>query len=215
MSAQPPPCPAARAVLGNNALLGRLEGWALCPPFLLAVRAGRCAALAPGVSDVTSERERILALGRPVASDLGLELLDVELAGAGPRRLIRVILDRPGGAVKVGDCEAVSRRLGDVLEAQGVVQGRYMLEVSSPGLNRRLITPEHFRAAVGSRVRLRMAASGEGGRTLLGRLESLDGEMLTVTTDTKEIRTMGLGEIEKANIEYEFPSKERRPTRRR
>lgn len=165
---------------------------------------------------MTPEIETILALGRPVAADLGLELLDVELAGAGPRRLLRVTLDRPGGAVTVGDCEAVSRRLGDVLDAHEAIPGRYMLEVSSPGLNRRLITPEHFRAAVGSRVRVRLRAAEDGHRaTLLGRLEGTEEDSLKIMTETREVLSVPWGEIERANVEYEFPNNQRRPGRRR
>lgn len=157
-----------------------------------------------------SGTDRIRTLAEPIAADLGLEVLEVELLGSAPRQVLRVYLDSPSDTrpVSVADCEAVSRRLGDVLEAYDAVRGRYMLEVSSPGVNRPLRKDAHFRRAVGARVRVRLTGPREGNvRTLLGRLVEFDGAALVVETDDACRWNVRLEEVEKANLEFEFPDK--------
>ena len=90
------------------------------------------------------ETDEIWKLAEPIAGELGLEVLDVELAGsASTRRLLRIYLDNPAPdrGVSLADCETVSRRMGDALDAHDALPGSYMLEVSSPGLNRPLLIP--------------------------------------------------------------------------
>lgn len=153
---------------------------------------------------------KIRALAEPVAAELGLEVLEIELLGNAPRQVLRIYLDSPSEArpVTVADCEAVSRRLGDVFDACDAVAGRYMLEVSSPGVNRPLKKPEHFRRVVGGRVRVRVgaAAAKDGMRNIVGRLAAFEGETLTIETDDARRLDVALAEIEKANFEHEFPS---------
>lgn len=156
-----------------------------------------------------SGTDRIRALAEPIAADLGLEVLEIELLGGAPRQILRVYLDSPSETrkVSVADCEAVSRRLGDVLEAHDAVKGRYMLEVSSPGVNRALKKAEHFRRVVGGRVRLRLAEPIDGVLTMIGRLAEVDGEVLTIETDEGRRWHVRLGQVQRANFEYEFPQK--------
>ena len=163
-------------------------------------------------------KDAIMALDEPLATELGLEVLEIELGGDASRRIVRILLDaeRP---VTVADCEAVSRRLSDVLDAHdedGERSGRYMLEVSSPGVNRPLIKPAHFRRVIGSRVRLKLTAEAARRdaedeapaiRTVLGRLQDAggDGEALRLTADDGRERVIAYEDVEKANLEYEFP----------
>jgi len=170
------------------------------------------------------QKDAIMALAEPLAVELGLEVLEIELGGDASRRIVRILLDaeRP---VTVADCEAVSRRLADVLDAhdeEDARSGRYMLEVSSPGVNRPLVKPGHFRRVIGSRVRLKLTRSAallndesdagagrSGARTLLGRLEQADDDGVRVAADDGRIRELAYTDLEKANLEYEFPEKGR------
>jgi len=163
----------------------------------------------------TDGTTRIRALAEPVAGELGLEVLDVELLGRAPRQVVRIYLDSPseGRPVTVADCETVSRRMGDVLDAHEAVAGRYMLEVSSPGVNRPLKKAEHFRRVIGGRVRLRLIEAHEGTRTVVGRLETMDGDVLAILSDDGRRHQVRLDEVEKASFEYEFPTASR-PGRR-
>jgi ribosome maturation factor RimP len=165
---------------------------------------------------LSSGTDRIRALAEPVAAELGLEVLDIELHGSAPRQVLRIYLDSPSqGSVTVADCEAVSRRLGDVLDAHDALSGRYMLEVSSPGVNRPLIKPEHFRRVVGGRVRIRRREAKDGVRNIVGRLMSFDGQTLGIETDDGRRCDVAFEEMEKANFEHEFPSVTRPGRRRR
>lgn len=159
---------------------------------------------------------RILAIAEPIAAERGLEILDIEIGGTASNPLVRVLLDSPDEARRVGvdDCQFVSRRLGDGLEADEVLKGGYMLEVSSPGVNRPLKTIEHFRRVLGRKVKVRMKLTEAGRRTVLGRLEEVDDTGLTVVEDSGEAVRVGLADIDKANLEFEFEQKPARKKRR-
>lgn len=123
--------------------------------------------------------ERISAIAEGIAQSAGLETAGVELRGGGRRRWLRVFLDRPGGAITLADCEAVSRQLGAVLDAEDVIPGEisYTLEVSSPGLDRRLTKTADFQRFTGEAVRVELRpAAGQGRRRYRGVLEGLSGD---------------------------------------
>lgn len=164
---------------------------------------------------VSTTGSKIWAIAEPLAAERGLELLDVELAGSGSRQLVRIFLDSPdpARAVSLEDCEAVSRRLGDALEAHEAVRSNYMLEVSSPGLNRPLKRVEHFERVLGKKVRVRMRNEVDGRRNFLGRLDEVAEDSITVTEEGGRTTRLMVADVEKANLEYEFEKKE--PPRRR
>lgn len=153
-----------------------------------------------------SDVDRVLRLAEPIAGEYGLEVLAVELKGVPPRRLLRVFLDSPmpGRAVTLDDCTAVSRRLGDVLEAHEALAGSYLLEVSSPGVNRPLRTAEQFGRAVGQRVRARFRKPLDGVQGVLARLTAVEGERLSLACDDGRVLEVSVRDVEKANLEYEF-----------
>src|ERR1700740_2200257 len=99
--------------------------------------------------------EHVRAVAQRVTASNGLELWELEFRGGGGKaRMLRVFIDKPGG-VTHADCEAGSRELGTILDGEDAVPGGgYTLEVSSPGLDRKLTRAEHFERFVGSRVKL-------------------------------------------------------------
>lgn len=105
----------------------------------------------------------------PAVEALGYELLHLEFSARGGDRVLRVYIDAPGG-IRVDDCEAVSRRLSALPEAGEAIQAAHHLEVSSPGIDRPLVKPEHFRRFTGSRARIVMHAHLPGRRRFTGRL---------------------------------------------
>jgi ribosome maturation factor RimP len=111
----------------------------------------------------------------PVVCALGLELVDVELAAA----TLRVTVDRPGGIDLDGLAEA-NRAVSATLDRVDPLPGRYTLELSSPGLERRLRTPEHFARAVGETVTLRTLPGAGDARRLTGRLTAADADGVVV-----------------------------------
>jgi len=153
---------------------------------------------------------RILAIAEPIAVERGLEILDIELAGTASNQFVRVLLDSPQESRRVGiqDCQEVSQRLGDAIEAHEVLAGHYMLEVSSPGVNRPLKRIEHFRRVLGRNVRVRTKSAGEGGRrTWLGRLLEVDDCGIVVADESGAGVRIAFEEIDKANLEFEFEKK--------
>jgi ribosome maturation factor RimP len=153
---------------------------------------------------VESSTTKIWSLAEPIAQELGLELLEVEFAGGGQRHLVRIYLDSPDPdkSVSLVDCETMSRRLGDVLDAHEPVSGRYMLEVSSPGVNRPLKKREHFERVVGGRVRVRTTNGDGAKRRVLGRLRRMDGVEAEIEVDGGEIGRCALGDLDGASLEF-------------
>ena len=145
------------------------------------------------------DTDKIEALAGGVARDLSLHVYDLEVAREGPRRILRVYLDRDGG-VALPDIQAFSRRFGAILDVEDPLEGPYVLEVSSPGLNRRLRRQEHFAQAAGRRIRVALLRVQEGRRNIVGTLVRCDGEGIDVAVDNLEIR-VAYGEIRKANLD--------------
>jgi ribosome maturation factor RimP len=135
----------------------------------------------------------------PVVDDHGLELVDLDWRGLRPRAVLRLYVDKAGG-VGVGDCERLSRELGDVLDAAAVIDGAYDLEVSSPGLDRPLKKDREYRWAIGKRVRCWLA----GGAEFHGRLAEVTPERLVLDRDGERTE-LGRAEVTKARLEAEVP----------
>src|SRR3990170_4575956 len=115
------------------------------------------------------DTEKITALAERLALDEALELVDVEIGAEGPRAVIRIYLEREGG-IRLGDCESFSRRFSALLEVEDPVPGSYLLEVSSPGLERKLVRPSHFHGCRGRTLKVSLTEFLEGSRNFRGRL---------------------------------------------
>lgn len=119
----------------------------------------------------TDTASQIAELLRPSLAHLGIDLVDVHWSGRGRGAVLRVVIDREGG-VTLDDCERVSNAASAVLDAYDPIEASYRLEVTSPGAERPIRTPDDWRAAVGRRVNARLR-SGEGERVVEGRLLAL------------------------------------------
>src|SRR5437899_12733342 len=112
--------------------------------------------------DDAVQADQIEEVVMPVLRDHGLELVDIEWRPLRPRGVLRLFVDKPGG-VGIGDCERLSREIGDVLDAAALIEGAYDLEVSSPGLDRQLRKEREYRWAVGRQIRCWLAGGAEAG----------------------------------------------------
>jgi len=133
---------------------------------------------------------------------MGCELVDVELTGNGPRMTLRVYIDKPGG-VTVDDCADVSRQLSAILDVEDPLPGSYMLEVSSPGLDRPLVTADDFRRFIGETVKVQMHQPIAGRKRFKGRLLAASEERLTVEVDGEEFDLV-LADVERARLVPQF-----------
>jgi ribosome maturation factor RimP len=142
--------------------------------------------------------EELTRLLEPTVERLGYELADLEVRFAGRESVIRVFIDRPyvigdvigdvigeGKSERVGlsDCETVSRQVSALLDVEDPVPGHYVLEVSSPGLDRKLTKAAHFQRYVGQDVRLRLRLPLEGRRKFRGKLAAANEETIHVEVD--------------------------------
>jgi ribosome maturation factor RimP len=157
------------------------------------------------------EVEQVRKIAERVAASSGLEVVEVELRGGGKARMLRIVIDRPAG-VTHEDCANLSREVGTILDVEDVVPGSsYTLEVSSPGLDRKLIRPADYERFTGSRVKLTTRQPLNGNRHFEGKLESFREGRLTLDIspvrkksrpgqDAPQKLEIELGNIEKANL---------------
>jgi ribosome maturation factor RimP len=167
--------------------------------------------------------DRVRAIADRVAASSGLEILDVEFLGGGKARMLRVFLDKPAAGsdalagVTHEDCANFSREFGTILDVEDVMPGPYTLEVSSPGLDRKLVKAADFKRFTGSRVRLMTRDPVNNNRHFEGRLERFEDGRLTLDLSVashKSRKKMGdaagktieidFANVEKANLVPEF-----------
>ncbi len=147
------------------------------------------------------EIERIREITERVAASSGLEVVDVEFRGGGKARMLRIVIDKPGG-VTHEDCAFISREVGTILDVEDVVPGSsYLLEVSSPGLDRKLTKAADYQRFTGSRVRLVTREPIEGQRSFDGRLASFGDGRLTLELPAKKKQAATRVEIDLGNVE--------------
>ncbi len=119
--------------------------------------------------------DRVREIAERVAASSGLELVDVELRGGGKARMLRIVIDKPAG-VTHEDCANLSREVSTILDVEDVVPGSsYLLEVSSPGLDRELFRAADYERFTGSLVKLTTRQPVNGNRHFEGRLEKFSG----------------------------------------
>jgi ribosome maturation factor RimP len=147
-------------------------------------------------------QERVQALLEPLVEELGYELLCIELHGAGKHSLLRLYIDAPQG-IGLDDCERVSREASAALDVADPIAGQYRLEVSSPGLDRPLVKPEHFRRFAGSQARVQLRLPLEGRRRFVGRLVGVEQDEVVMDVDGSRYR-LPLEQVEKARLVPEY-----------
>ncbi len=162
------------------------------------------------------EIDQVREIVERVAAGSGLEVVEVELRGGGKARMLRIVIDRVPGGVTHEDCANLSREVGTILDVEDVVPGSsYLLEVSSPGLDRKLLQAADYERFTGSKVKLKTRTPVNGSQHFEGRLQSFcDGRLtLEVGASKNKARPGGappqileieLANVEKANLVPEF-----------
>jgi ribosome maturation factor RimP len=123
----------------------------------------------------------------PVLASLGLELFDLHLTGSGRGRTLRITVEREGG-VDLDTIAAASQALTPVLDAEPTLAGSYLLEVTSPGVERALRRPEHFRRALGETVTVKHRTETGAAQRVRGTLAAADDAAIVVVTDGEQRR---------------------------
>lgn len=141
---------------------------------------------------------RLRALLEPTINMLGCELVAIEYFSQGSGQVLRVYIDKESG-ITVDDCERVSHQISGVLDVEDAIEGRYVLEVSSPGLDRPLSEARDFERFSGREVRLRTDAPINGQRNFKGLLRGLRSGEVILDMDGQEV-ALPLDRVEKARL---------------
>jgi len=165
---------------------------------------------------MSASLEKVREIAQRVADSSGLELVDVDLRGGGKARMLRVFIDKPGG-VTHEDCSNFSREVGTIFDVEDAVPGgTYTLEVSSPGLDRKLLKASDYERFTGSLIKLTTREPIAGTRHFEGRLKSFSSGGLielelrppkkkqAAEADSATTVEIELGNVEKANLVPEF-----------
>ena len=148
----------------------------------------------------SSELKQLLG---PVVEALGCELWGLELQTGDKTKLLRIYIDRAEDGIGVDDCERVSRQASAVLDVEEAINGEYILEVSSPGMDRPLYELSQYEQYIGEDISLRLRFPYEGRRNFKGRLTGIDDdEIVLVVTDHEFL--FPVEGIEKANVVPRF-----------
>lgn len=169
---------------------------------------------------MTNAQTRMVALLEPVVEALGYELTDLELNFSGRRGVLRLFIDLAGTAVAPGDgavdevsepigisledCEAVSRQVSAVLDVEDPIQRDYDLEVSSPGMDRKLVKPAHFDRFAGHAVKGRLRRVIDGRRRFTGMLVGRQGALVTIRVDGGADLTVPIDDLDVVRLKPEY-----------
>jgi ribosome maturation factor RimP len=155
-------------------------------------------------ADDTGLVEKITQLGDRAAAGTGIEIVEVQLRGGGKARLLRVYIEKPSG-VTHGDCELISERLGKLLDDEGAMpEGSYTLEVSSPGVERKLSKPRDFERVVGQKVKIALREPLAGYSRMEGKLTRFGDGVLDIEIAPNELVHIPLDQVQKANLKFEW-----------
>jgi ribosome maturation factor RimP len=143
--------------------------------------------------------DRVRSSVAPLLADLGLEIYDIEHAGG----TLRISVDKPGG-IDLDSIALATRVVSRQLDHDDPIPGRYTLEVTSPGIERSLRTPEHFERVVGEVVNVRTHPDAAGDRRARGELTAVAADGITVRLEDGTERTIRFEEIERARTVFEW-----------
>jgi ribosome maturation factor RimP len=147
---------------------------------------------------VSARENKLQALLAPAVEALGFDLWGVEHVAQGKHSLLRLYIDSENG-VQVDDCARVSDQVGAVLDVEEPISGEYVLEVSSPGVDRRLFRLEQYGAYVGEELELRLRSPFEGRRKFKGILRGIEGEDVVLLVDDHEY-LLPYGNVDRAQL---------------
>jgi ribosome maturation factor RimP len=148
--------------------------------------------------------EKVEEIAERVGARAGIEIAGVELVGGGAGRVLRIFIDKPEG-VSHADCEFISHNVGTILDVEDVVPGaRYTLEVSSPGLERRISKPRDFERFTGKKLKVTLRQPIENQRHFTGALTEFKEGIITLEPSPGRSIQFPLEQVERANLKFEW-----------
>ena len=147
---------------------------------------------------MTTPSSHVSELIEPTVEALGFELVRVTFGG-GRKPTLQVMAERPDGSMSVDDCAKLSRELSVLLDVEDPITGEYMLEVSSPGIDRPLTRRKDFERWLGFDAKVELQFAVDGRRRFRGVMQTLDGDTLTLDTEEGTV-ALSLGDVSKAKL---------------
>ncbi len=147
--------------------------------------------------------QAVMEMAEPIAKDNGCYLYDVEYLKEGGIWFLRVYVDKEEGGISLDECEIVSRALSQVLDREDPIDRNYYLEVSSPGVERKLKTKEHFDRYLGETVDIGLYKAIGGSKLLTGTLQGFDGEKISVQVGGEALE-LPLKETTMVHLHFDF-----------
>ncbi len=149
--------------------------------------------------------KKVVELLEPHIEKQGYELVGVEFRKGARSSLLRLLVDRPEGGIALSDLETLSPMLGDLLDVYDPIEGRYLLEVASPGINRPLTKLKHFEAHRGRRIRVRAHNARDGRKVFYGELTGVSADGIELEDEESHSpKRFSFDEIQGANYEHKF-----------
>lgn len=145
--------------------------------------------------------ENINQLVRPVAEELNYEIYHIEFVKEDGEDYLRIYIEKDGG-VGLSDCEALSRRVSDIMDEVDPIKDPYFLEVSSPGLNRGLFTEDHYKRQIGKEIQVKLNKSLDGKKIIKGILKEVNED--SIVLESVNLITIPKDKIKAANLEGEI-----------
>jgi ribosome maturation factor RimP len=147
---------------------------------------------------------KIEEIAKRVTESEGLELVEVEVKGGGQHRFVRISIDKPEG-VSHGDCENVSQQVGTILDVEDVVPGgQYTLEVSSPGVERKLLKAEDYQRFQGKKAKVTLRDPINGRRNWEGTLAGIEDGRIRLDQEKGDPLRFSFEQVQKANLKFEW-----------
>src|SRR5579863_6999643 len=150
--------------------------------------------------DVTA---KVLEIAERVGASEGLEIVEVQLLGGGGARVLRIFIDKPDG-VSHADCEMISHDVGTILDVEDVVPGHYTLEVSSPGVERKLLKPNDYIRFQGKKAKIVLRQPLDNQRHWEGKLAGLEDSTVSLEVGADRVLRFPLSQVERANLKFEW-----------
>ena len=143
----------------------------------------------------------IYEMVKPIADELNYDIYHIEYVKENGEFYLRIYIEKDGG-ITLSDCEALSRRVSDLMDEKDPIKDPYFLEVSSPGLNRTLFTEEHYKRFIGREVMVRFTKSIDGKKNVKGILKEVNEDSIVVEAD--QLINIPKDKIKSVNIEGEI-----------
>jgi ribosome maturation factor RimP len=164
------------------------------------------------MADRATVVEKIQVIAERVAASEGLEIVDVQLLGGGGTRVLRIFIDRTAGGgvdkpegVTHADCELMTQQVGTILDVEDIIPGgKYTLEVSSPGVERKLSRPREFERFAGKKIKVTLREPVEEKTHWIGTLNSFSEGIITLEPAPGKTIQFPLEQVEKANLKFEW-----------